>query len=297
MVKPLPIAALVPLAILLLSPMALAQSYTFFMEPHEGFVELEINQPEISVHRIYFNLTGQDERYRVRIERLENDLVWVYDNFHIGTAGLVAQPQDVVIDLKVNKTWVIENNVDLSTIALNVHDSVWKRVDAIPYAEDSDFLYYRSESPKLNTSFALSGEPVPVEIEISSPCNGNDVCEPGRGEDRENCPDCVILTQTRCIPFEKYCSDDSLFECSNDGSAYTLEPCDFGCANDACLLSAPGPIAGMAVAQDPLFVTVVAVMLAVIILLTVFVKRMRGDLLKVEQRRESHEDVKKLVKS
>lgn len=297
MVRPVSLAVLVPLALLLLAPMALAQSYTFFMEPHEGVVELEIRQPEISVRRIYFNLTGQYERYRVRIEKLENDLVWVYDHFYIGTAGLVAQPQDIVIDLKVNKTWVIENNVDLSTIALNVHDVVWKRFDAVPYAEDSDFLYYMSESPKLNTSFALSGEPVPVEIDISSPCNGNDVCEPGLGEDSENCPDCVIITQTRCIPLEKYCSGDSLFECSDDGSDYTIEPCVFGCANDACLLSAPGPTAGMAVARDPLFVTVVAVMLAAIILLTVLVKRMRRDLRKVEQRRESHEDVKKLVKS
>ncbi|MBN2331167.1 MAG: PGF-pre-PGF domain-containing protein [Candidatus Aenigmarchaeota archaeon] len=299
MVKPLPIALLATLAILLLAPVALAQSYTFFMEPpdgRDGLVELEVRQPDIAVHGISFRLRGQHDGYTVRIDRIGNDLEWVYDNFHISTPGLEAEPEDVIIELKVNRTWINDNNVELSTIALNVYDGVWKRFQAVPYAEDPDFLYFISESPRLNTSFALSGEPVPVVIEISSPCNGNDVCEPERGEDRDNCPDCVILAQTRCIPSEKYCSGDSLFECSEDGSAFTLETCVFGCADGACLLSAPG-VAGMAVAQDPLFVTVVAALLAVILLLAVLVKRMRSELLKVERRKDSNEEFKKLVKS
>ena len=296
MVKPLCLAVLLSVTFLIIAPMTGAQSYTFFQEPHEGFVELEINQPAISVHRVYFNLTGQDDGFTVRIDKLENDLEWVHDYFRIITSGLEAEPSSIVIDLKVNKTWTTGSNVDLTTIALNVHDGVWKRHEAVPYAEDSDFLYYRAGSPKLDALFALSGEPVPVDIVISSHCNGNDVCEPGLGEDRENCHDCISITQTLCVPAEKYCSGDSLFECSGDGSEYTLEPCDFGCAGDACLLSATGLTTGMAVAQEPLFVAVVAAMMAVIILLTFLVKRMRSELLKVEQRKESHEDVKKLVK-
>jgi hypothetical protein len=297
MVKPLFVAVLVPLALLLLAPMALAQSYTFFMEPGDRFVELEVKHPDMSVHRIYFNITGQDDRYSVRIVKLDSDLEWVHDRFVVITKGIVYPPEDIVIDLKVSKSWIEGENVDLSTVGLLVHDGLWKRFDPIPYAEDSDFMFYRSESPILNTTFGVTGEPVPVEIDVSSPCNGNDVCEPELGEDRENCPDCVILAQTICVPYDKYCSGDSLLECNDDGSDYSLEPCVFGCANDACLLSAPSPIAGMAVAQDPLFITIVAVMLAVILLLTFLVKRMRNELLKVDQRRESHEDVKKLVKS
>jgi hypothetical protein len=293
MVKAMPLAVLMPAMLSILAPVAIAQSYTFFMEPHEGLVELEIKHPAISVHKIYFNLTGHpDKGFMIRIDKLENDLEWVHDYFSIGTSGLQAEPEPVVIDLKVNKTWTTGQNVDLTTIALSVHDGIWKRLDAIPYAEDSDFLYYRAVSPKLQALFALSGEPVPVEIRVSSPCNGNDVCEPQLGEDEENCHDCISLAQTRCIPSERYCSGDYLLECSEDGSEYTLRLCSYGCAGDACLLST----AGMAVALNPVIVTVVAVMLAVIILLTFLVKRMRSELLKIEERKESHEEVKRIVK-
>jgi hypothetical protein len=296
MVKPLPVAVLALVGSLLLAPIALAQSYTFFMGPGDGLVELDVRQPDIAVHRLSFSLSGQDDGYTVRIVRNDNDLEWVYDIFRISTEGMEAEPQDVVIDLKVNKSWISDHNVELSTIALYYYDGLWKRLPATAFAENPDFMYFKSEPPMLDTSFALTGEPVPVVIGISGPCNENDVCEPEMGEDSDNCPDCVTLAQTICVPSETYCSGDSMFECSGDGTAYTLETCAFGCADGACLLSPLGATAGMAVAQNPLFVTVVVVLLAVILLLAFIVRRMRSELLKVERRNDSNEEVKKLVK-
>jgi len=277
-------------------PLSSASSYTFYLEPMDGMVELEIRQPEVSLKRMYFNIPGQNKRFVVRVDRIDADVDWVYDYFMISSTGMQGEPESVAFDIRVNKSWVSDNNIDLKTIALGIYDEDWARLSVIPVSEDADFLHYRADPPKLEGLFALSGEPVLVDIRVTSPCNENDVCEPERGEDRENCPDCIRIVPGRCVPSEKYCVDDYLFRCSADGSEYSLGRCDFGCAGDACLLAGGGTSAGMAIALNPVFVSVLAVLLTVVIYLALLVKRMRNELLNVEEVKISHEDVKKIVK-
>jgi hypothetical protein len=286
------------IAIFLLAvPLSEATSYTFYVEPTGGVVDLYVNQPGISLERMYFNIPEQRTRFTVRVEEIYADEEWVYSYFLINTTGIDMEPDSALLDIGVNKSWLSENSVDLSTIALSIDDGGWKRLSMRPMYEDSDFLHYRAESPKIGSLFAITGEPVPVDIQVTSPCNENGVCEPELGEDRENCPDCIRLSPGMCVPSERYCLGDYLFECSADGSDYSLEQCDFGCAGDACLISAPGPLAGMAVAlTNPVFVSVLAILLTIIIFLSLLVKRMRSELLRVEERKASNEDVKKIVK-
>ncbi len=294
--KPLKLAAWALAILLFLIPLSGASSYTFYVEPRDRAVEVEIKKPGISLERIYLRFGGQEEDFTLRIDELDPGAERIHDHFIISATGMQAEPYYIVFEVKLNKTLVAEKNIDLQTVALNIYDDGWKRLQAVPFAEDSDFLYYRAEPPKLAAQFALSGEPVPVEIRVTSPCNGNDVCEPERGEDEENCPDCISASQSICVPAERYCIGDDVFECSADGSSYTILSCDFGCVDGECLLSAPWPTAGMAVALDPVFVSVIIVMLAAISYLALVVRSTRRELLRLEERKPSNEDIKKIMK-
>ncbi|MCK5548334.1 MAG: hypothetical protein KAI64_04925, partial [Thermoplasmata archaeon] len=59
---------------------------------------------------------------------------------------------------------------------------------------------------------------------------------------------------------------------------------------------AAGAPAGMAVALNPVFISVTAVLLTVVVYLTLLVKRMRSELINMEESKSSHEDIKKIVK-
>ena len=57
-----------------------------------------------------------------------------------------------------------------------------------------------------------------------------------------------------------------------------------------------GPPTGMAVAFNPFFILIIAVLLTVLAYLTLLVKRMRRELVSAEERKTSNEDVKNIVK-
>jgi uncharacterized membrane protein len=143
--------------------------------------------------------------------------------------------------------------------------------------------------------FAVTGEPVDVDIEVKSPCNRNGICEPESGESEENCPDC-FPKEKRCTPSEKFCVSDYLFICNDDGSAYSFEYCLYGCSDGGCVLPVAGTTTGMAVATDPVFIFVVVILAAVIVYMLVLVKRMRREMQKAEKRKISYEDVKAITK-
>jgi hypothetical protein len=52
----------------------------------------------------------------------------------------------------------------------------------------------------------------------------------------------------------------------------------------------------MAVATNPLFVTVVIVLVSIIIVLMIMVRKMRNEIVGMEDRKESHEDLKEYAK-
>ena len=294
MVKSVLCAAWLSVILLFSAVSSSAGSYTFYLEPEGGAVELEMRQPDISLERIYFSVPEQRGRSVLRIDRIEPDEEWVYDYFRIDTTGMQGEPGPVVFDIRVNKTWA-SDGIDLETVSLSVYEEDWVGVQMAAVSEDADYLNYRAYPTGLAGLYAVTGEPVPVEITVTSPCNGNDVCEPERGEERENCPDCISLQVSRCVPSETYCVDDDLFTCSDDGSDYIIEECALGCANGACIGAAGAP-AGMAVALNPVFISVTAVLLTVVVYLTLLLKRMRVELVSIEERKSSNEDVKKIVR-
>ena len=283
-------------AVLLFTPMASA-SYTFFLEPGNAMYELEMKQPVLSLKRVYFNVPEQNGRFSVRIDKVDANLDWIYEYIVINTTGLQGEPDYVVFDIQVNKSWIKDKNIGMNTLSLLVYGRNWEKLSMTPVSEDADFFNYRVQPPKLASVFALSGEPVPVGIRVTSPCDGDGICEPERGEDSENCPECVAIRTAVCVPAERYCIDSSnLLVCNDVGSDYSVDPCGFGCADGKCLTSPASPLAGMLVGANPLFASVVAILLMIIIYLAMLVKRVRGELTKAEKRKKSYEDIKAFAK-
>ena len=283
-------------AFLLLASVSAALAETHYLDPEEGKVVVEMRQPAFSLEKISFNLYGQKGKYAVRIDRIDSDEEWVYEYFQISSMGLHGETDSVLFDIKANKSWISDNNIDLKTLSLRVYGREWETLPLTYTTEDDDFFRYTSRSPELVALFALTGEPVPVDIVVTRPCNGNGVCEPDIGEDRENCPDCFREARAKCVPNEKYCIDEYLTHCNEDGSDYTLESCPYGCFEGECIPLGGGPPTGMAVALNPFFILVIAVLLTVLAYLTLLVKRMRRELVSAEERKTSNEDVKNIVK-
>jgi PGF-pre-PGF domain-containing protein len=272
-----------------------AFSYTNYLEPTGGAIGFEIAQDDVSLERVSFNLSEQKERFTVRVDTINPDVQWVYDYFVVSATGMQAEPESILFGIRVSKSWIDENDINTGTIALSIYEEEWTRLETTEISEDSEFIHYSANPPNLTAYFAVTGEPMSVNIVVTRPCNNNGVCELSRGEDVENCNDCIRrITGSKCVPSERYCLDDYLFECSEDGSEYALNECRGGCSQGECIML--GAPTGMAVAMNPVFIFLVVALLSIITYLTVLVKRTKRKLQKAEELKHTHAGFKAMAK-
>jgi hypothetical protein len=264
-----------------------ASSFTTYLEPAGDVYDVRVTGTNLSFEKVNFAAPGQDERFLLRADGVTPDAGWVYDYFRVQATGLSVQPKDVVLDFRISKSWMSENNADLRTAALSIFDEgnmSWKRLRSVKFSEDAGYMHFRAESPSLEGFFAVTAEPVPVQIDFVLHCDGDGTCEPQSGEDEESCGDCQLaLTRTKCAPFGAYCSGDSLFTCSSDGSDYAIQECENGCLNGRCL-EYPAPT-GMAVAASPVFIVVVVALVSVIAYMVFSLRNIRKKISSVERLR------------
>jgi len=86
----------------------------------------------------------------------------VYQNMNIwvGKAGYATETNiaNPVIGFKVAKSWIIENNIDESTIKLNRYSSgAWNKLPTTKTDEDISYIYFSSETPGFSP-FAITGD-------------------------------------------------------------------------------------------------------------------------------------------
>ncbi|UCD02924.1 MAG: PGF-pre-PGF domain-containing protein [Candidatus Aenigmatarchaeota archaeon] len=295
MKKALSGAVLVVLALLLSAQFSSAADYRKFLRPQEGLLSFVIEDDTISLRAIRFQ-TEQRSGVTLTVQQIEADEEWIYDYFIIDAAGLQDMPENVLIDLRVSKYWINVNNVQESTLGLNIFRDAWERLEIEMYDEDADFFYYRADSPELEALFAVTGEPVPVEFETISECNGNDICEPAEGEDAENCGDCLKRVMTDvCVPFQITCAGDYVMECGRSGTDYELTLCDFSCSDGACVTPALLPAAGMFISQNSAYLAVVAILSSIIAYLVFSLRRTREALIRIEKIASTQDDLKVLT--
>ena len=86
----------------------------------------------------------------------------IYKYFDIWVSSVSSSvPEDfssATISFKVNKTWVMNNNINISSIVLNrYNDSVWTKLPTTLINQDADYLYYIASTPGFSP-FAITGD-------------------------------------------------------------------------------------------------------------------------------------------
>jgi hypothetical protein len=300
MVKVLVAAVFIVFALLLSTQASAVSSVTTIADPRDGLVELSIDSSTISLAGLSFRLPDQGDPFTVSVENIEPDEEWVYDYFIVDAAGLYGNPESIFFEVKISRDWIDENYVETNTIALSIYDpdeEEWETATTVKFSEDDEFFYYRAGFPRLEALFAVTGTPNPFDIKVTRNCNGNDICEPELGEDKENCHDCFgTAADNVCIPSRRTCLNDNVMICSDDGRDYRLEPCDFACSEGECVDQPSLPVAGMIVAANPLYLSVIALLSSVIAYLAFSLRRMRETLSRVEKLAGSQEDIRALAR-
>jgi len=290
------VSALVLAVFLLQSGVCQAFSAVYFMEPADGTVQLSVNESWSSIDSVYFKTEGQKSGYRIRVDKIQANSSRIFDYFTINTEGLQTEPKEVVFVFRVGKSWIESGKIVPDTISVNIYTNEWQTAGAVRYGEDDGFYYYMADSPKLAAAYAVTGEPLPIGFDVSRPCNGNRVCEPGFGETSENCPDCVTVLTGKCVPGEQYCMGDYVFSCNSEGSDYALEKCDYGCADGKCAAVSSSSIpSGMIVAANPYVLSVVVILLAVVLYMGFALKRVRDELRRLEKQKSRPENIKEMA--
>lgn len=89
----------------------------------------------------------------------------VYKSFNIwiDNKDVATNVENAAVDFKVEKTWLIENNLDSSTIILNMYEGDrWIEVPVKITGEDSQYVYFTAEVSGYST-FAISSKTVTVD--------------------------------------------------------------------------------------------------------------------------------------
>ena len=86
----------------------------------------------------------------------------VYQNMNIwvGKGGYAndANIENSIIGFKVARSWILENDIDISTITLDRYNSdMWNRLQTRKTGEDSSYIYFESVTPGFSP-FAITGE-------------------------------------------------------------------------------------------------------------------------------------------
>lgn len=107
-----------------------------------------------------------------------------YMHFNIVVENMSdAQIENVIINFKVEKSWITQNTIDISAITLNRYDPVageWTSLLATYLSEDDTYVYFSAVSPGLSV-FAVSGTTVvpPADFEVSDLSISPEEAEPG----------------------------------------------------------------------------------------------------------------------
>jgi len=237
------------------------------IEPNTPVIML-IDKEGIELTQIQIEILNEANDVKVTVEKLAEQPATVtqtvsgnvYHYMEISTNNLDEENiQNIIINFKVNKTWMEQNSIDKSTVLLNRWaDSQWNELETSILDEDDDYVYYEATSPGFSY-FTISGQGAGA-----APCDNDGTCEPEQGETSENCPNDCPTDETVCTPSDMRCSGDNLQQCNEYGTAWvTTTTCEHGCSGAQCN---DAPAAG----GTWIIIAVVAVVVAVVVISFVF---------------------------
>lgn len=103
--------------------------------------------------------------------------IYQYMNIVIGSRafGESGTFESAVVDFKVPRSWVEENNIDEASPVLNrYHDNAWTSLPTEKTGEDDEYFYFRAETPGFSC-YSITGEK--KDITITPAANGSEAEE------------------------------------------------------------------------------------------------------------------------
>jgi PGF-pre-PGF domain-containing protein len=89
-----------------------------------------------------------------------SDEIYKFINIWVGSGGVISPDKikNAVVNLKVEKSWIQDKNIDKSSITLNrYNDTKWNALPTNMSGEDDKYLYFIAQTPGFST-FAITGK-------------------------------------------------------------------------------------------------------------------------------------------
>ena len=223
---------------------------------------MKITKKEIGLKQIQIEVKNPANNVRITVTKLEGKPASVtqeisgkvYKYLEINAENLnETNLERAKIQFEVNKTWVLENNLDKNRIYLyRFVNNEWEKLTTRLLNETDNYINYEAETPGFSY-FAIAGEEKVCE-EGEKRCKGNilEQCINNSWQTIENCTCGCNGTALKCNPkpvkekIEKICEegtrscvDNNLQECRNN-RWQTIEICEYGC-NSTSLTCNPAP--------------------------------------------------------
>lgn len=136
--------------------------------PANTVQDIQINETYI-IQKISLKSTAPLKNVEIKIERvpLPVDVPYpsgsVFEYLKVDEVNITSnQTSTANITFKVSKTWISENSINSSTIALTRYTTQWDKLTTIKVNETVSDLIYTAISPGLSV-FAITGEPIKLK--------------------------------------------------------------------------------------------------------------------------------------
>jgi len=117
------------------------------------------------------------------VSELPSDEVYKFFNIWVGNSGYATSKniENPVIGFKVEKAWILDENIDQSSITLNRYsDKTWEQLPVNLVGEDNKYLYFTAETPGFSP-FAITGKASASQEETAAEIQPED--EPDNSEE------------------------------------------------------------------------------------------------------------------
>jgi len=96
----------------------------------------------------------EDKPKEINEEPISNGIIYKYLDIKLTSNGTYLHEEEfksMKFEFKVEKTWIINNNIDKETVILMRFHDGWQHLSTILLHEDDNYIYYESETPGLST--------------------------------------------------------------------------------------------------------------------------------------------------
>lgn len=135
-------------------------------------VSVDVNNDNSVVNNVYFVSNTNAGKANVVVEDLKPECIKkppagvVYKSFNIfidDSDKQVIEIDNAAVDFKVEKSWLVTNGIDKSSIALNIYEGgKWVEVPITITSEDSQYIYFNAEVDEYST-FAITSNAITVD--------------------------------------------------------------------------------------------------------------------------------------